>query len=244
MQPSDLESTLSHHERIAFQFSGGRDSLACLYLLKPHWDRCTVYWCDSGAAYPETVRLMDKVRDMVPHFVRIEGRQPQVVAQYGLPSDIVPVSATPLGIEFAGGGLLIQDRYSCCVRSRMIPLAERMAEDGITLVIRGQKRADKLKANGASGTVQDGIEYLFPIEDWSDRDVMNFLNKEGADIPRFYEMLSTTPECMTCTAWWEEGEMAYLKRYHHHQYLENLDRMDDINQAITGHIAAFNKEVA
>ncbi|CAB4134778.1 CysH 3'-phosphoadenosine 5'-phosphosulfate sulfotransferase (PAPS reductase)/FAD synthetase and related enzymes [uncultured Caudovirales phage] len=239
-----MQDIFDRHERIALQFSGGRDSLACLYLLRPYWDKLTVYWCDTGAAYPETVALMQQVRGMVPNFAVIEGRQPKVVAEFGIPSDIVPVNATPIG-RFVGGEVqLIQDRYSCCIRSMIQPTLERMIADGITLIIRGQKSQDRLKSMVRSGDVHEGIEYWFPIEDWDMRKVMHFLSNEGAPIPRFYDVLNSMPDCMTCSAYWEEGAMAYLKRYHHKQFLDNRERLEIINKAVGEHIAAFNKEVA
>lgn len=239
-----MQEIIDRHERIALQLSGGRDSIACLYLLKPFWDRLTVYWLDTGAAYPETVALMQQVREMVPNFARIDGRQPQVVEEFGIPSDVVPVSGTPIGIEVSGGGQRIQDRYLCCYRSIMLPMHERMIADGITLIIRGQKNADRFKATARSGQTHEGIEYLFPIEEWDARKVMRFLSDEGAPIPRFYEVLNSAPDCMTCSAWWEEGAARYLRRYHNAQYLENQQRLDIINKAVGEHIAAFNKEVA
>ena len=238
----DLDTTLSRHERIALQFSGGRDSLACLYLLRPHWDRLTVYWCDPGPSFPETVALMEQVREMVPHFARIEGRQPQVIQAYGIPSDIVPASATPIGRLAGGKAPLMQDRYSCCALSLMVPTHERMLADGITLIMRGQKAADRLKSPVKSGEVHDGIEYLFPIQDWDSRQVMAFLKEQGAPIPRFYETLNGAPDCMDCSAWWEEGAAAYLKVHHPQQYAQNQARLDVIRESVSEHITAFNQE--
>lgn len=240
-----MDEIINRHERIALQFSGGRDSIACLWLMRPYWDRLTVYWLNTGSAYPETVQLAAEVRAMVPRFVEIEGRQPAVVAEFGLPSDIVPASRTPIGLVGSGAaGALIQDRYSCCLRSIMLPLHERMVADGITLIVRGQKEADRLKGILRSGEVENGIEYLFPLEDWSDRDVMEYLKREGAPIPRFYEVMDSAPDCMTCSAWWENGAAKYLKRYHHPEYQECQRRLDVINEAVAEHIASFNKEVS
>lgn len=235
---------IAKHERIALQLSGGRDSIACLYLMRPYWDNLTVYWLDTGAAYPETIAMMQQIREMVPNFAVIQGNQPNVIKEFGIPTDIMPVSATPMGITGSGKGELMQDRYSCCVRSIMLPMHQRMIDDGITLIIRGQKNSDRFKSTVRSGNVLDGIEFLFPIEDWDTRKVMRYLSDEGAPIPRFYEVLNTMPDCMNCSAWWEEGASKYLRRYHYQQYLENQSRLDTINQAISEHIAAFNKEVA
>lgn len=239
-----ISDVIDRHERIALQFSGGRDSIACLYLMRPFWDRMVVYWCDSGAAYPETVELVAKVHDMVPNFAVIPGRQPAVIKEHGIPTDILPASATPMGVFMSGGGVPMQDRYSCCVRSRMMPLHERMVKDGVTLIVRGQKIADRLKSTVRSGEVHDGIEYVFPIQDWTNKQVMEYLHAEGAPIPRFYEMLESTPDCINCTAWWDDGASAYLKRYHHRQFRENQQKLGLINKAVGEHIAAFNKEVS
>lgn len=233
------------HSRIALQVSGGRDSLACLYLLRPLWDRLTVYWCNTGDTFPETADVMEKVRAMVPNFIEINGHQPDVVSGFGLPSDLVPASHTPIGL--VGGhsaGPLIQDRYSCCSRVVMMPLHERMVADGITLVIRGQKQADRLKAPVRSGHVDLGIEYLFPIEDWSADDVMAYLAQEGAPVPRFYDHMDGAPNCMTCSAYWETGAARYLKQFHPIHFVEVQRRLDIINSAVAESIAAFNVEIS
>ena len=238
-----MKDIISRHDKIALQLSGGKDSLVCLYLMKPYWDDLTVYWCNTGDAFPETVSLMGRIRAEVPHFVEIEGRQPEMIAMYGIPTDILPASATPMGIAGAGGGVPMQDRYTCCLRSFMLPMHERMIEDGITLIIRGQKNADRLKGPLRSGQVDGGIEYLFPIEDWDSRKVLAFLRDNHLPVPRFYEMLTSAPDCMTCSAWWEEGFAKYMKRYHHDQYQEVQSRMSTIKQAVGVHIEHFNNEV-
>lgn len=239
-----IESALARHTNIALQVSGGRDSIACLYLMRPWLDKITVYWCNTGAAFPETLEIINQIREIAPNFVEIDGGQPGVIQQFGIPSDIVPSSRTPIGILGSGApAQLIQDRYSCCARSIMLPLHERMVADGVTLVIRGQKDADHLKAPLRSGAVDLGIEYLFPIEGWSADQVQSYLKDQGAPRARFYEMMDSTPDCMTCSAWWENGAAQYLKRYHHPVYVEVQHRLDIINEAVGESIANFNKEV-
>lgn len=234
---------LARHDRVALQLSGGRDSIAVLYLLKPWLDRITVYWVNTGAAFPETVALMAELRAWIPRFVEISGDQPGHINRFGYPSDLVPTSSTPVGRLVAPGTAAIQDRYTCCINVMMLPMQKKMVEDGITLVIRGQKNADKLKAPSRSGTREYGAELLFPIQDWTAREVMDYLKAQGAPVPRFYEMLESAPDCMTCSAYWEEGHAAYLKRYHHPAYLEVQRRLDTINNAVAVHIGAFNQEV-
>lgn len=121
---------------------------------------------------------------------------------------------------------------------------ERMIEDGVTLIIRGQRNDDPLKPKVRSGMVDAGIEYLFPIENWSQLQVMDYLREQNAPIPQFYEMLDEALDCMTCSAWWEKGAAKYLKRYHQPEYQEMQRRLDVINIAVSEHIAHFNREVS
>lgn len=239
-----IEAAFGRHEKIALQVSGGRDSLACLYLLRPWWDRVTVYWLNTGAPFPETLETMERVRAEVPHFVEIAGNQPQVIAQFGIPSDIVPTSRTPMGLRAASSlAPAIQDRNDCCARSIMLPMHARVIADGATLIIRGQKNDDAIKGPLRSGAVLEGIEFLYPIEDWSDAAVMHYLRSNGLPIPRFYAMLDGAPDCMTCSAYWEHGVASYLKQYHPAAYAVVQQRLDIINAAVSEHIAHFNIEV-
>lgn len=243
MNIEGIKEVLDRHEKIALQLSGGKDSLACLYLCKPFIDQITVYWGNTGDAYPEQIQTINAIKEWVPHFVEVTGRQPEVIRECGYPSDVVPVSHTAFGNMLDGGNLqLIQDRYSCCFRSLMLPMHERMIADGITLIIRGQKNADALKPPLRSGDQLAGFEFLYPIEDWSVRQIFDFLNESKAPIPRFYEMLDEAADCMTCTAWWEKGELKYKKRYHHDAYAETVRRHRVISDAVGKHIAFFNKE--
>lgn len=238
-----FDDILARHERIALQFSGGKDSLACLQLLQPHLDRITVYWLNTGDAFPETMARMADIRRQVPRFVEIHGNQPQVIEQYGIPSDIVPAGSTMFGRLVGHGQPLIQDRYSCCFRVVMQPMHERMLADGVTLIIRGQKRGDGFKGPLATGDVQDGIEYLFPVEDWSDAQVMALLKERGVALPTAYESMTTLPDCKTCSAWWEDGRAAYLKRHHPDAYQEYQSRLNAISTATAEAIAHFNTEI-
>lgn len=238
-----VEATLQKHERIALQLSGGKDSLACLYLMRPYLDRITVYWLNTGRAFPETVQTIEAVREFIPHFVEIKSDVDLVHRQMGIPSDIVPTSGTHAGHIFGHTAALIQDRYSCCFQTIMSPMHDRMIEDGITLIIRGQRNDDTLKIPLRSGALDGDMELLFPIETWTAKQVMAFLELKGAPIPRFYEMLDEAPDCMTCSAWWEKGAAKYLKRYHYPAYLDVQGRLDAINGAVSEHIINFNKEV-
>lgn len=235
---------LDRHNLIALQLSGGRDSLACLYLLRPEIHRMTVYWVNTGAAYPETIDVIDQVRAWIPRFVEIDGRQPDVIRNFGIPTDILPRSSTHLGVLVGKSTVLMQDSYSCCARVVMSPLHERVLADGCTLIVRGQRNADSHKSPLRSGDMVDGIEMLFPIEGWSDDQVMNYLHEQGAPIPPYYKTMRGAPDCMTCTGWWSEGHGQYLRANHPEAYAIYRDRLRLIAAESQQHIDNFNREMA
>ncbi len=233
------------HERIALECSGGRDSLALVHLLRPELDRITVFWLNTGAAFPETVKAMERVRQLAPHFVEVQGNQPQVIAEFGIPTDILPRSATPIGM-FAGqstSGLLMQDSYSCCARVVMVPLHKAVMEFGASLVIRGQKLSDRHKSPVRSGDVIDGVRFLFPLEGWEAEDVMTFLRSRRVPIPRFYDTMGGAPDCMTCTGWWSENHGQYLKRHHPEAHATVQAGLRAIMAETMPHIENFNREL-
>jgi 3'-phosphoadenosine 5'-phosphosulfate sulfotransferase (PAPS reductase)/FAD synthetase len=104
------DEVLARHERIALQFSGGKDSLAVLFLMRPYLDRLTVYHVDSGDAFPETTELIDKIAKHIPHFVRVQGRKKEVEAELGSCSDIVPCGSTAFGQMMGHEGPMLVDR--------------------------------------------------------------------------------------------------------------------------------------
>lgn len=230
------------HDKIAFEFSGGKDSLATLHLLRAHWDRFTVYWLNAGDAFPETLEIVELVRAAVPHFVEVKSDVHAVIAQHGLPTDLLPCNSTPVGRIIAGDhNILLQDRYSCCARTVMQPLHDRVLADGNTCIIRGQKAADM--GVPIKGGVHDGIEIFNPIIDWKDEDVFAYLRDNSLPISPVYETMHTTPECMTCSAWWDDGRAAYMRERHPEAYAKYQTRLHHIRVVVEPMIQAFNIEV-
>lgn len=206
-------SALDRHERIALSLSGGKDSLACLYLLRPHLERITVYHLDTGDLLPEVREIVAEVRAMCPNFVHMQG---DVIAWHraaGLPTDLLPHSAEHLG-QMMGEGMRLVSRYTCCHANLMAPLLKRIMADGNTLMIRGTKRVDMKRLPMASGDVVDGLELLLPLQEWSNAEVFELLRREGAPYCRIYDHVTNAPECARCPAWWGEKRAAYLRQYH------------------------------
>lgn len=242
---TDIKTTIEAHERVGLQVSMGRDSLACLYLLRDEGllDHITVYWVNTGDAFPETLEIAAQVREMVPHFVEIEGHQPEVIENFGIPTDILSRNCTPIGVMCGQSAVRMQDTYSCCGRVIMGPLHERMIADGITLIIRGQRADDSHKAPVASGDWELGIQYLFPIEDWTDGAVDAYLEEVGAPRHPCYDHgMTSTPDCKSCSGWWSDGRAQFLKACHPDAHAEYGNRLELIRASTENLIQLFNIE--
>lgn len=240
-----IDSVMARHERVALQFSGGKDSIATLLLMQPWWDRLTVYWLNTGDPFPEVIEIVDRVRGVVPRFIEVDGARDEVVRQFGYPSDVISYSSSAaahyLGVAETA---LLQDRFSCCARVVMQPLHQRMIDDGITLIVRGQRNDEQFKGIHRSGDTADGFEVLYPIEDWSAEQVFGFIKAQGWDIPRYYtEGMPHSGDCLVCTAWVGDGRGAYLKRHHPEAFKRYKAQLAVVTQAVQDSVNNMLNEI-
>jgi len=236
-------SPLDRHERIAVSFSGGKDSLACVYLLRDQLDRCTVYTLDTGDLLPEVLDVISHVEAFAPHFVRVERDVQGWIAAHGLPSDLVPYSQHPMGRLLGQQGTTLVPRYKCCHANLSMPLYRRIREDGNTLLIRGSKRADTPRMSYESGATADGIELWLPLQEWSHAEVFAYLRQVGAPLCRIYEHVTNAPECARCPAWWGERRAAYLRAFHPALYDDYRARMALVVRELNGPLVTLTREV-
>ena len=95
----------------------------------------------------------------------------------------------------------------------MMPLYQRVLDDGFTLLIRGTKRADMQRLPAQSGEAPDGVELWYPLLDWSHADVFAYLRENGIPLPRLYDVMVNAPECARCT--FRAGvDAAYLAQHY------------------------------
>lgn len=239
-----MNEFFARHQKIAFQFSGGRDSTAALYLLRSFWDRFQVYHVDVGDQFPETRAVVDRVAQDVP-VIRVEGRVKDVRAQHGWPSDAVPVDNLSMGQLVSGRELRLQSRYDCCARALMIPMHQRMVADGITGLIRGQRDAEYVTPPHRSGDHAEGFEFLYPIQEWTSAEVMAYLAEHDLPVAPFYERgMSRAPECMGCTAWWDEGRLTYMAEHHPKEARIALHRVNLVRREVARQIGMLEADMS
>lgn len=234
----DYSSIFARHERVALQVSGGKDSLALLHWMMPWRERFCVYWLNPGNPFPDTVELMERIRASVPHFKEVIGRQPEIIGLDGWPSDVVPIRWTRAGHYMDGAQpFKVQGRLDCCWRSLMLPMHEAMVADGITCVIRGKRSDEADKSPSRNGDVIDGIEFVYPLWDWSEENVVGYLHAHDVPLPVSYQYASHSFDCMDCTAWWRDGLSRFLEAEHPSQHAEYVRRIGLIKSAIAEEIS-------
>lgn len=233
---------LEHKGKIALQFSGGRDSLALLLALKAYWNDLTVYFLNSGDIYPETRALVDAVKGVVPNFVEVQSDVHAVHKQYGYPSDVLQSGVNwPNAERDIAGFVRLVDRHTCCFKTVMEPMHARMKQDGITLILRGQRLEDTTKSHVQDGQCIDGVTICYPLNHWTTEQVENFITQCGVPIPPFYKAGATScSDCMHCTAWLEHNSLPYLIENHPNQAKEVGRRLRAINIAVRPFIAQMD----
>lgn len=236
-------SPLDRHERIALCMSGGKDSLAVVYLLRPHLGRITVYHMDTGDLLPEMCASAASVREIAPHYVHIQGDVDAWMRDNGMPTDLLPYQAHEVGRVAGQESVRLAPRYDCCFANLMLPIWQRIRDDGNTLCIRGTKTADIPRVPAPSGSLHDGIEMWNPIEGWSHDEVFAYLRSVGATIPAVYDRMTSSPECARCPAWWGEGRAAYLRERHPALFADYAARLRTVTGALMASVNNLNVEL-
>lgn len=234
--------------RSVLQFSGGKDSLATLLLLEKEVKsgEIVVAWANTGDAFPETLEQMQKVKEFCHTFIEVKGFQSEVIRDFGLPSDLVPSESH----VFTQNAFSIKDKVKiqsgveCCIRSHMMPMDEFVKANGFNRVYRGQKKSDTLKGGLFSGDIIDGVEYIYPIESWTDDDVYAYI-KDSDLLSEHYKVANTSMDCMHCTAFLNENiwKSDYLKQHHSNAYIETQKRFKTIYNAVQQDLQNLNKVI-
>jgi 3'-phosphoadenosine 5'-phosphosulfate sulfotransferase (PAPS reductase)/FAD synthetase len=233
-----VEAFMGRHDDVALMFSAGKDSAACLELVRPWIKQVLVMWCNPGRPYPEVEDYMTRVRRSVPHFVEVRGNQPGFVQASGHPADLLPWEATPAGRACVVDGpkpVRLSSPLECRWANMWSPALDALRRSGCTGVIRGEKLTDRPLALPLAGFFEER-EYLQPLLDWTDAQVLEFL---GAALPPGYaDGLTGSLDCMTCTAFLSRnpGRLRYLRERHPAVYAEVEPVLRYMRQVTRAHL--------
>lgn len=215
------QSALDRHDRIVLQFSGGRDSIACLLAVEPWWHKIVVLWGNRGADYPETLEVIEFIKRLPVQFAEAGPPIPHELSMqvHGYPVDVIPTRNVEDVATLTGQPILgpkVQSYLSCCNRMLWQPMQRFCDEYGATLIVRGQRNDEAMKSPVRSGDVIDGVEYLFPLENMTEAEVDGFIRSKGWSLPEHYDYTGKGLDCWSCTAYLHESQdrLAYTKHFH------------------------------
>lgn len=195
-----IEDIFKNHRHVLFFYSGGKDSLAVLMLLKNHLDKVEVVWVNPGDPFPEVVEHMKKVRDFVPHFTEIKSDVRSFVEAHGFPVDVVDTRRTTFGnYAFGPTPYKICSRFDCCGCNLWAPMVEHIKASGADCVIRADRGEERAKGIEHA----DGVDYVFPIFDWDVERVKAFVRTAPAGLYEERHELThgSSLDCKCCTAY-------------------------------------------
>ena len=231
-----MQEFFNRHEKVALMFSGGKDSLACLHLVKDYLDKTIVVWVNTGANFPEIEQMMREVKAIVTHFHEIKTDQPSSIKANGYPVDVVPVNYTKLGQSVTSiKDFKLRSYFECCAENFWIPCDAEMRKLGVTGVIRGQRNSEAHRAPIKSGHIENGIEYHLPIESWKDSEVIDYLRSKDVVIDERLSMAHSSLDCWNCTAYMAESaeRFKYIKKHHPSKYKSIVEIVKKIDNVLT-----------
>ncbi len=221
--------------------SGGKDSMACLHLMRDTLD-CAIY-VDAGKTFPETLEMIKYAETIVPVVVLRTDRDGQN-AREGMPADVVPVNWTRAGQMITGPKpVMVQSYMACCFENLALPLLQIAKELRADEIVYGQRNNDIHRATSRNGDVIEGMVRLHPIEDWTRDQVLEYLETKMSVPPHFYLIQHSSLDCYDCTAYADETRdlVSFTRRRYPEFYKAYLQRKNALNNALVEALNGENK---
>jgi 3'-phosphoadenosine 5'-phosphosulfate sulfotransferase (PAPS reductase)/FAD synthetase len=211
--------------------SGGKDSMACLFLTKGTFD--WAIYVNTGKAYPETIAMIRYASRLVP-VVIVDTDQAGQNRRVGLPAEIVPVDWTLAGQMITGTKpVMVQSYLGCCYENISHPLFMKAKQLGATEMIHGQRNDEGHKSPARDGDVVEGVKRIHPIENWTSERVLSYLAQKMI-VPDHYKIKHSSLDCYDCTAFRKDSHdrLKFTKQRHPGFYDEYAARRDQLNTAL------------
>lgn len=187
-----IRDALGKYSNVAVLWSGGKDSTLVAFLAKHMQPSIKILFIDTHAHFRETVAYREIVRIF-----------------HGWDSYVVQNTRPMIAMAV--------DRIDCCYRNKVRPLHDTVMELGIDAILTGIKHSD------AFGRENEGVEKTIttyggqtyvqvnPILDWTEDEVLTFLEANGIVLNPLYYMGFRSIDCQPCTK--PNTDMSKPERY-------------------------------
>lgn len=217
---------LRRSNKAVVQVSGGRDSRVVLELLVPYLrERDWVVMVLTDDAPSETVAYAAELEIRLDNVKIVKSESKSNRDMYGHPSPVV-LSDQPIFADV----IRTRSQFDCCHDNIMLPLYRATSAIEPDLIIRGQRNSDEQKSPILHLEEVCGVQYAYPIADWSDEQVDLYLADR---LPDFYSKCADAPDCITCTGYWGRGYQDWLESEAPDLAAVRKERIRSVIQAIT-----------
>lgn len=235
------------YNRPILMFSGGKDSLACLYILEQlEQTNFTAVWVDTGKNFNQILKTIEYAMKRFPNieFLQLRVNRDAQWETKGLPTDVMNLDYSKKGNMYLGTSIKFQSRFSCCFENIMLPVLTLIKEWNSNLLIRGNKLSDSSKDYSKSGDIIDGVTIWNPVQDWDDNKVRQYLReKMGEDYPKHLDYNHSSLDCRDCTAYLSEtrDRIELLRQEHPLEYDIFRDNLFNIRHSVLEQVNEINK---
>ena len=190
-------------------FSGGKDSLVVLDLVRRIKPDVVGVFENTTNEYPETLRYVKTISNIIE--LKPEISFQECIKRYGLP--MMKSAAKSHGNQ-------------CCIKLKEEPFRKYAIKNSVTLVFTGltsdesRNRMMMLKRMGSLYFhKRDKIWKCHPIHNWSDHEVWRYIDFKKLDYNPIYDVLGKSARCgcRLCTAYlsWKERTSQYNEKDTH-----------------------------
>lgn len=147
--------------------------------------RTAIFYIDTGLLFPETYRLIERIREHYP--VKIRAVQPQqTVAEQA---------------QTEGEALWTRDPQRCCQRRKVLPLAEALAPyDAWITGVRRDSANTRAQTQVIEWSKKYNLVKINPLAFWSERDVWRYIHAHNVPYNPLLDQGYRSIGCHTCTS--------------------------------------------
>jgi phosphoadenosine phosphosulfate reductase len=160
---------------VAIAWSGGKDSTLVWFLARTIDPQVKVFFIDTHAHFYDTYYYVNEMKVLFDMNVYVLAPKEKM-------------------IEMA------VDKKDCCYRNKVLPLIEGIKQFNIEYLITGIRHSDEMgRENAKEIEEKDGYYQVNPILDWTENEIIDFLEVNGVPFNTLYYRGYRSVDCMPCT---------------------------------------------